>query len=208
MTLFHSVLPDVVAEPIAWGSYTQEPDTHYFVCRYVPFTNDLPDAPALATILADLHERATSPTGEFGSLHVGFGGRNPQYFPPSKSWEECFSNGLASIFVMEEETQGPDEEMSRLREGLMTKVIPRLLRPLETEGRVLTPSLVHGDLWDGNAAVDARSGKPVIFDALPLYAHNECRSFSTQLHPLTKTRRADFHRMKSRWDPGGLRDTR
>lgn len=177
MTLLHGIMPDVVAEPIAWGSYTEEPDAHFFACRYIPFTDDLPDACALTTLVSELHKRAISPTGDFGSLQVGFGGRNPQYFPPSKSWEECLSKGLAAIFAMEEETQGPDEEMRRLREGLMTKVIPRLLRPLQTEGRVLTPSLVHGDLWDGNTAVDARSGRPVIFDALPLYAHTECRFF-------------------------------
>ncbi|KAK3315093.1 hypothetical protein B0H66DRAFT_642375 [Apodospora peruviana] len=52
-------------------------------------------------------------------------------------------------------------------------VIPRLLRPLETEGRTLIRTLVHGDLWDGNASVDVSTGRPLIFDPTPLYAHNE-----------------------------------
>lgn len=57
----------------------------------------------------------------------------------------------------------------------MTKIIPRLLRPLESEGRTLTPCIVHGDLWDGNASVDVNTGHPMIFDGTPLYAHNECK---------------------------------
>ena len=29
------------------------------------------------------------------------------------------------------------------------KVVPRLLQPLQAEGRVLKPCLVHGECWDG-----------------------------------------------------------
>lgn len=76
---------------------------------------------------------------------------------------------------MKEETQDSDEEMRELRKGLMGRVIPRLLRSLETGGRVLVPRLVHRDLWAGNAAVDAGSGRAIIFDASPLFAHNECK---------------------------------
>jgi protein-ribulosamine 3-kinase len=106
--------------------------------------------------------------------YVTYSGRNPQYFPPSKSWEECFTLGLKAEFEQEERTHGPDAEMRRLRDEFFDKVIPRLLRPLETEGRKVTPRLVHGDLWDGNASVDVNKGNPVIFDAVPIYAHNEC----------------------------------
>ena len=41
-----------------------------------------------------------------------------------------------------------------------SKVIPRLLRPLETGGRQIKPSLVHGDLYSGNVSVDAVTGGP------------------------------------------------
>ena len=59
------------------------------------------------------------------------------------------------------------------------KVVPRLLRPLETGGRSIRPSLIHGDLWHGNAETDAETGEPVIFDAASFYAHNECKSAKT-----------------------------
>jgi fructosamine-3-kinase len=187
MCLLYSVKPEMVAEPVAWGAYVQEPDTYFFLCRFhqfrkaktpdgkeLPDTHQIPDMDQLPMLLADLHRRGTSKTGEFGFPITTYGGRNPQTFPLCKTWEECFSRGLANIFDMEEEVQGPDDEMRQLREALMTKIIPRLLRPLETKGRTLTPSLVHGDLWDGNVAVDDATGRVIIFDATPLYAHNEC----------------------------------
>lgn len=57
---------------------------------------------------------------------------------------------------------------------MLEKVVPRLLRPLEEDGRTVVPRLCHGDLWDGNVSVDVNTGRPIIFDAIPLYAHNEC----------------------------------
>ncbi len=174
MSLLYSIAPELVAEPLAWGAYTETPDTYFFVCRFHKLSNGIPDAQAFPQLIADFHRRAVSPTGEFGFPITMYGGRNPQTFPLSKTWEECFSRGLANLFDLEEQTHGPDEEMRQLREKLMAKVIPRLLRPLETGGRTLIPTLVHGDLWDGNASIDVATGRPFIFDATPFYAHNEC----------------------------------
>ena len=66
--------------------------------------------------------------------------------------------------------------MQQLSERLISKVIPRLLRPLETGGRQIQPRLVHGDLWDGNTSTDIATDMPVIFDAASFYAHNECKT--------------------------------
>ncbi|KAL8657877.1 MAG: hypothetical protein Q9226_001474 [Calogaya cf. arnoldii] len=45
--------------------------------------------------------------------------------------------------------------------------------PDTANGRVLKPSLVHGDLWEENAAINLSTGEPVVFDASAFYAHNE-----------------------------------
>ena len=68
----------------------------------------------------------------------------------------------------------PSKELGDLSPDLFEKVIPRLLRPLETDGNSITPVLVHGDLWCGNAAVDRETDAPLIFDPSSFYAHNEC----------------------------------
>jgi fructosamine-3-kinase len=200
MSRLHSAQPDLVVEPVAWGAYAEAADTYFFVCRFHQFAtetqtntddqgaekvikvNKLPNVKEFPEIVSRFHKHSatTAGSGEFGWPITMYGGRNPQTFPLCSTWEECFSRGLSNIFDMEEKVQGRDEEMRQLREGLMTKVIPRLLRPLETEGKTLIPTLVHGDMWEGNVAVDEATGRPIIFDATPLYAHNECKS----RHPL------------------------
>jgi protein-ribulosamine 3-kinase len=74
-----------------------------------------------------------------------------------------------------EEVHGPDVEWRELLEVTINKVVPRLLRPLETGGRQIQPRLVHGDLYAGNVSVDVVTGAPILFDATCLYAHNECK---------------------------------
>ncbi|KAI0159779.1 Fructosamine/Ketosamine-3-kinase [Xylariaceae sp. FL1272] len=173
MSNLYSIMPELVAEPIAWGTYLQKPETYFFICRFCEMSGAIPDLERFPKKLAGMHKRGMSPDGKFGMPYVTFSGRNPQYFPPSESWEECFSKGLDLIFAMEEVTHGPDQELRELREGIMTKVIPWLLRPLQTDGRTLTPALVHGDLWDGNTSTDIITGSPRIFDGVSFYAHNE-----------------------------------
>ena len=55
----------------------------------------------------------------------------------------------------------------------LEKVVPRLLLPLQSEGRILKPCLVHGDCWDGNTAMDIRTGEAFVFDVCSFYGHNE-----------------------------------
>jgi protein-ribulosamine 3-kinase len=55
----------------------------------------------------------------------------------------------------------------------LEKVVPRLLLPLQSEGRVLKPSLNHGDCWDGNTAMDMKTGDAFMFDAFSFYVHIE-----------------------------------
>jgi len=173
MSELYHVVPEMVAEPIAWGEYTEMEDTYFFVVRYHELTEDIPDVSDFPALVAEMHKRGVSPTGKFGFPYITYGGKNPQFFPPSDTWEECFAKGMEHMFELEEQTHGPDDELNELKKGLFDKIIPRLLRPLETDGRKLTPRLVHGDLWDGNASVDVNTGHPMIFDATVFYAHNE-----------------------------------
>ena len=83
------------------------------------------------------------------------------------------------MFQLEEKSQGPSAELEELHIPLYEMVIPCLLRPLETGGRLIEPVLVHGDLWYGNAATDLGTGVPIVFDACCFYAHNECKSVAS-----------------------------
>jgi len=73
------------------------------------------------------------------------------------------------------EACGESEELDMCEKALLEKVIPRLLRPLEEDGRTVRPCLVHGDLWDGNMGVVEEEGeeRAVVFDPSSFWGHNE-----------------------------------
>lgn len=173
----YAAYPELVPEPIAWGSYKEEDEVYFLLIRFYELSGDIPDVSDFPALLAKIQMRpeAKSKTGDFGFPITTYGGRNPTVYPMGKSWETTLAGSLEAAFIAEEETQGPDAEMTRLRDSLFNKVIPRLIRPLETEGRSVDPILCHGDLWDGNASIDAATGDPKIFDPAPLWAHKECK---------------------------------
>ncbi|KAI0860147.1 Fructosamine kinase-domain-containing protein [Xylaria cubensis] len=173
MKTLWSVMPEIVAQPYGYGTYEKMDDIHFFLCSFHELTDDIPDVDNFPSLIAQLHKRQTSPDGTFGFPYQVFGGRLPQFFPVTNSWEETFKAGLERTFDSEESTHGYDEDMAQLRKGIIEKVIPRLIRPLETGPEKIQPRLVHGDLWDGNCSVDVNTNQPVIFDATCLWAHNE-----------------------------------
>lgn len=95
MKLLFTVIPEMVAEPIAWGRYKAEPDAYFFVCRFHELSGTPPSASSdFPALVAALHGRRVAK--EFGLPLTTYGGRNPMHFPVSASWEACFSGGLAA----------------------------------------------------------------------------------------------------------------
>lgn len=188
MKIFRSVIPDMVAEPVGWGKYKGMEDTYFFLSHFVEMSDAIPDLADFPQMVAEMHKRGVSPDGKFGFPILLHGGTNPLPTPPCDSWEECFTNMIRTDLEKEEELHGPEKELTELKREIFDKVIPRLLRPMESNGRKIVPRLVHGDLWDGNASVDVNTGRPMMFDPLGLYAHNECETIQQLpglLPPLT-----------------------
>lgn len=80
---------------------------------------------------------------------------------------------MKRMLEAEQKSHGTDQELERLTSALFAKVIPRLLRPMETEGRGIQPCLIHSDLWPGNIKHDAETDKIMIFDSCAFWGHNE-----------------------------------
>jgi protein-ribulosamine 3-kinase len=173
MTKLRAAMPALVPRPIAWGTYTADSNVHFFLCDFVTMTDDLPDVNKLGEMLAELHHNNVSPNGKYGFEVPTYQGTIPQRVEWQDTWEKFFYHLIERIWDIEWESQGPDEELKRLTDAMKSKVIPRLLRPLETGGREIKPRLLHGDIWDGNTSQDADTDLPVIYDATSLYAHNE-----------------------------------
>jgi len=173
MKAIHTLLPDFAPKPIAWGTYETVPDTHFFLCDYRDMTDEMPDRQNFTTRLAVLHQTSKSPNGKFGFHVTTYSGNLPQMNEWEESWETYFAKSMRLALQLESEAKGHDPEFDVLVPILFDKVIPRLLRPLESDGRSVKPSLVHGDLWYANSGTDADTEEPLIFDACCFYAHNE-----------------------------------
>ncbi|KAH8589977.1 NADP-dependent oxidoreductase domain-containing protein [Bisporella sp. PMI_857] len=169
----HLIAPDFTPRPITYGSFKSIADSHYYICKFYELAEELPEASDFCSKLAGLHSQSKSPNGKFGFHVVTYNGDLPQENGYADTWEEFFINGFKHMLNLNIERGGPWKEMEELKSDMISKVITRLLRPLETGGRSIKPSLVHGDLWCGNAAVDTQTDRPLIYDPASFYAHNE-----------------------------------
>ncbi|KAI1081000.1 Fructosamine kinase-domain-containing protein [Whalleya microplaca] len=173
MLKIHAVKPDLVPRPIACGTYQSLPSVHFYLCEFRAMKGSLPDLETFPAKMAKLHRAGTSANGKFGFDVPTFHGNTRIDHGWSDTWEEYFSRTTRILFELEQAARGPSKEIEQLVRPFFERVVPRLLRPMETGGRVIRPALIHGDLWDGNADVDAETGDPIIFDAASFYAHNE-----------------------------------
>ncbi|KAK8095006.1 Fructosamine kinase-domain-containing protein [Apiospora hydei] len=169
----HDAVPGICPEPIGWGHYASDPSVFFLLCHFVHIFSDLPSINLLPARMAQLHDRAIAKDGNFG-WHVPIaGGQMPVIVAKSHSWEDLFTRYMRYMFRAEEITQGPrTPEIERLTGVLFNRIIPRLLRPLETGGRELIPRLLHTDLWTGNLGVNDE-GDAIVFDPMSMYGHNE-----------------------------------
>ncbi|CAJ2499956.1 Uu.00g028090.m01.CDS01 [Anthostomella pinea] len=189
MKALWDVMPELVARPYGYGTYKQMDDVHFFLCAFHELTGEIHDIGNFPAHVAELHKRGVLADGKFGFPHEVYGGRLPQFFPVADTWEETFTAGLQRIFDNEENTHGPDADMAYIRRGIIDKVIPRLIRPLETGPNQIKPRLVHGDMWDGNCSVDVNNNQPVVFDSTCLWAHNEYElgSWQPERHEMSRS---------------------
>ncbi|KAJ4347801.1 uncharacterized protein N0V89_009171 [Didymosphaeria variabile] len=133
----------------------------------------LPDLHTFPAMLAELHRAGTSLDGRFGFAYTTYHGNTLIKHGWSNTWEGYFTRTTRELLRLEQEAQGLHQQLIELTGPFLEKVVPRLLRPLETGGRTIKPCLIHGDLWFGNASMDRDSELPIIFDAASFYAHNE-----------------------------------
>ena len=71
------------------------------------------------------------------------------------------------------DVNGKWKNLEQCIDRLVSQIVPQVLGPLEADGRVVKPCLIHGDLWDGNISTDFETGEINVFDASIHYAHNE-----------------------------------
>lgn len=153
-TTLYSFAPNNVPKPLAWGTYKEEPDKHFYICDFYDMTDDLPDIQKFCAIVAKIHQDSMgkSPVGKYGfqiTTHLAYVDNDNSW---SDSWEQWYARALKRMLEEEKRSHGPDDELASLTTAMFEKVVPRLLRPLETGGRQIQPCLIHSDLWPGNVS--------------------------------------------------------
>ena len=165
-------------KPLEWGTFASNRDIHYYLCDFLDLESGAPSlASEFCEKVALLHMKSKSPNGKFGFDRPTYNGDLRQKNGWTDTWEESFRIAFSGMLeLLRERTVGGCPEIMDLVPDMIAKVIPRLLKPMETGGRSIKPSLVHGDLWNGNTATISGTNSPVIYDPSSSYAHNECES--------------------------------
>jgi len=182
LKLIHEIVPAFSPKPLSWGK-CKASTRHFILFSFHPLLKGEPPIPRFTSAVADLHRLSLdrNPTGKFGFHVTTYNGTLAQDNTWTDTWEEFYAIGMRQMLKLDEEARGPSDELEQLTGPFFEKVIPRLLRPLETGGRRVQPVLLHGDLWLGNVSVQEGSGDPLMFDASAFWGHNECKCLHISL---------------------------
>ncbi len=156
-----------VPVPICWGS---EAGSSFIALEWLDFGYGTHDSwEKMGQNLASMH-RITSDRG-FGWDQQNTIGATPQVNPWTENWLEFYiEHRLRYQFSLAKRRGGHFPKQQQLLEA-----VPDLLA-----GHTPEPSLVHGDLWSGNASV-TRDGEPVILDPAVYFGDREVDIAMTEL---------------------------
>jgi fructosamine-3-kinase len=156
-----------VPKPIGWGLAD---GSAYIVMEWLDFgAGQTGSWQRMGENLAAMH-RVTSPKG-FGWQQNNTIGDTPQQNPWTADWLEFYrEHRLRYQFKLAQRRGGHFPRQDELLAAL-----PQLLA-----GHDPHPSLVHGDLWSGNASV-TQDGEPVILDPATYYGDREVDIAMTEL---------------------------
>jgi fructosamine-3-kinase len=121
---------------------------------------------ALGMQLAQMHTDRRENDRRFGLAHDNFIGATPQPNTHEGDWTEFFFAhriGYQLDLLAERGERFGRDDTKRLRASWLRRF----------PDHAPEPSLIHGDLWGGNAAM-LGDGTPVIFDPAVHYADREC----------------------------------
>ena len=170
-----TVSPTFVPQVYAWGRYEKsEPETYFLLAEFREIGEQPPDPVIFTACLAELHRNSVSPTAKFGFHTTTCHAKLTQITNCwEESWAVLYRKQLEHMVSLDLKQNGYWPEFKIVCDLTLDKVIPRLLEPLQSEGRSIKPCLIHGDLWDENTATDMNTAEPFVFDAGSMYGEGE-----------------------------------
>jgi fructosamine-3-kinase len=159
-----------VPAPICWGVTTEH---SYLVLEYLDLTTRANPQSwiEMGRNLAALHRCHPDDRAEFGWQIDNTIGSTPQINTWESDWTTFFTNHRIGYQLQLARHKGGHFP----RAAALLTAIPQLLADRQPQ-----PSLVHGDLWSGNAGFTS-SGTPVIFDPATYWGDREVDLAMTEL---------------------------
>ncbi|MEL6911249.1 MAG: fructosamine kinase family protein [Cyanobacteria bacterium J06643_13] len=156
-----------VPQPLCWGTAG---NSSYIVLQWLDLARgDDRSWTAMGHQLAALHREGTNEN--FGWSQNNTIGSTPQINTWMSNWADFFAQQrIGYQLKLAQRRGGSFPELNRVVDAVRDKLADR--KP--------QPSLVHGDLWSGNAAI-AADGSPVIFDPATYYGDRETDIAMTEL---------------------------
>lgn len=158
-----------VPHPVCWeqnGRYA------WLVLEYLDLNHrGQSNADALGASLAAMHQVTSC---QFGWTRDNTIGSTPQINTPSKDWASFWRSNRLGYQLELAKTNGYNGQLQNLGERLLDD-IDQFFSDYSPK-----PSLLHGDLWNGNFSYD-HSGHPVLFDPAVYYGDREADIAMTEL---------------------------
>ena len=157
------VIPEVIA-------YKNIENTEILLIEWIDMQNF--NQKKLGKGLGEMHlKSAESNPTMFGFPVEGFIGTTDQKKGWENNWSDCFLNLrlLPQLSILKNNFLD-NETINKLKEKIKSELL----------NHEPTNTLVHGDLWSGNAGID-KNGKGVIFDPASWWADNEVDIAMTKL---------------------------
>ena len=154
---------------ICFGQTQQD---SYLVLEYIPCQSfDITSSRIFGEQLAQLHQ-VEQP---FFGWHIDNTiGSTPQYNPREQDWLHFWQQHRLQEQLTFLQQNGYGKQLQDKGQHLIESL------PAFFEGYQAKPSLLHGDLWGGNAATDP-NGKPIIYDPACYYGDRETDIAMTEL---------------------------
>lgn len=157
-----------VPRPICWGT---EENSAYLVLEWLDLSDRGSDSAweKMGQLLAAMHRYAGK--SEFGWDVNNTIGSTPQINTWTKNWAEFWADRRIGYQLKLAKRKGCQFD----RAETLLAAIPEILASHKPQ-----PSLVHGDLWGGNAAIIS-TGEPAIFDPATYFGDREVDLAMTEL---------------------------
>ncbi|RKP23325.1 Fructosamine/Ketosamine-3-kinase [Syncephalis pseudoplumigaleata] len=161
LALINQVVEGFAPHPMFYG--VLDDDSAYLVTEFVPISGQQ-DAAAHASI--PMHANKGHSRGCYGFPCTTYCGATPQANTPCPDGWSVFwrDKRLRPLLA----TLEHDQELNRLGHEL-TPMVPQIIG----DDTLITPSLIHGDLWSGNWGIRADTAEAVIFDPAMYFGHHE-----------------------------------